>query len=890
MLNKWYYAYSFRIQMIRLAIYSHSLKRLLNNLLFSDNKSPVITRQPKMNWFYCLLIGHYLISVSYCRPDATPVASLDQNAAPNHFNATKLPNPPNEARSPPSQSPVEPKSILPNKMLRANVIVELAQPNATAPTAAARVQSPPITTYGDKIKLTAGGPAPHSSSNSNPSKRYIKNLVFKPLTNITARYLNDMPPTPVTATLDRPLYMYGAPANTAIALNSDVLHYLKRTHQQMHNGPAKNTRSEQNGPPEFTYEKYAPTTARSDAPSTPSIQSIYQNWNFVTVAPPTQPPIDSLEQPPLYLNQHQMQQALLRNQIKQQISELSNLGSIAVPVAGNYQVGTAPNYQPPLAYIPNIAAMPPNDNGPIYGAYNVPPNLANAGQQFFLTPTTPTTASLPAPSPMAVHYFPITSESNPYKYYERVPLTKYGYRKPAPLNEPVVHIGYTPSKYHLSNMMMEDHGGNGIGNSNNSPNNFDTMTHSQNNKNRSEIYQQTAMNTKLHGTHVNNNGQAITTNGDHNQSYDSNWSNANGSNDSNNKINNSNNNKNNKEPNAQNDSKDENGNNNNSNNNNKSANKKQTNNKRIDGLESNSDGKNDVNIVIKIDDNKNGNNADDSSAVSTKDRRGGNNHGGNNHGGNNHGGNNHGNGNHGNNNNNSNRDKKKRKGMKKPEHTIQTILLQQPYAMTTTTPAPAPAITPMPPKTLAIVEPEKHSKYGGYFEKFLAVLPLLSILKPLSFGFWTLALSPLLVVAAGGVAIAVILYPWFTLSKEHQVSYRSRPTVVVHKHASPVVRVYRRRPGAIVRPLRKKPHNSIIWRERSDTIENGPKTMQHSLDGVLEGQFLEREGAKKNLLRRPRRHLRRVAFVEGDEDIRDVEFRNWLLTKNNFQINILLGK
>lgn len=645
-----------------------------------------------------------------------------------------------------------------------------------------------------------------------------------------ARQLTAYTPSPLTTTLDHPIYAYGSPGTSSVALSSDALNYLK-AQGHAYNSDYKKELEVSSGFYESNqgYQGYQSSSSRPDTLISPAIQSIYQNLNFVSVPPPTQSAsLEVLEQPPTrYLTRDEVQGVLLRDKLKQHLHELqkfNDFGSIAVPVDSTFQVGSAGNY----GLRPILSQSNPYVNSPLYHSQSV----EQLADKFFYVPTTPSS-----------HINPVSVDGDPYKYFERIQLTKGSLNKPVPLRQPVVQIGYPAllPNYHLSNS--------------NSPNNFDTMTHSYNNKNRSEI-QPTKTKTKLY---INNNYITDINNSDGQSSVDPNWSSANGNGHSTG-------NKNNNTPNLQNvkiTSEDENS------NNNKSAKQKPKNN-GPNGFESNSG---DVNIIIKIDDNKNSEssvagNGDKSSME--KAGSGGGNHGGSSHGNNNHGNNNHGNSN----------TMKKRRGTKRPHHEdvpnrFQTIFLQ---SMPTTT------TTPAPPKTLehSVASHDTHSKYS-YLEKFLHVVPFLAILKPLSFGFWTLALSPLLVVAAGGVAIAVILYPWLTLSHEHQVAGHNRrppPSVVIHRH----------RPSVIVRPRRKRPSHSIVWRERADAPTTaGPKSMQTSLKGVLQGKFVERQGIKKNLYRRQRRQAGGIR-EEFEEDYRDVEFRNWLMTKNNFQFNIMLRR
>lgn len=865
-----------------------------------------------MNWIYCLLIGHTLIALTQCRPDAIPAASMVPNAVlvQHHQDVNVQANGDDQTTSTsPQTGAVEPKAALPTKMLRANVVVELAAPNAT--TITLPTSAPAASEFGDKIKLPPPPSAAPLRSHANPSKRYIKNLVYKPRTNITAKHLGNYLPTPYPNSLERPIYTFGTPATQALALNHDILNRLNDAaggNQALHTN-IRNAASQQdyyNSP----YDRYELATSRPDTIFTPTVQSIYQNLNYVAAPPPsvanTLSNAGQFQSPPAQqMSAQELQQVLLRNKIQQQINALGNLGSISVPVANNYPIGMLPSSSSsnaatthlnnPLLYIPNAAlAASQQQQQPIYGVSH---NIVDVADKFFYTPTTP--------SPNIILLPPTsTTEIDPYHFYERIPLMKNGQqhsnggvnRKPAPLKQPVVHIGYTkPPKSHLSS----------------SPNIVDTITHSHNNKNTSETHW---LKTKTE-LYVNDKYVADLDNGPSQSGDDSNWSSSisTGTHNNKNGVSSSNN---------DNDGTNENDNTNGKpataqetpptthTSNNKmsgSSTKTQGNNNTGSGDSNSNSGKNDVKIFISIDDKKNGNannnnnNDNNKKSPSTKDRKGGNhgnshnNHGG--HGNHNNHGNNHGNhgnhgGNHGNHNNYNYNDKdkkKRRKGMKKPEPMpIQTILLQRPPEHPTTT-------TMAPLKQMPVVV---HKEKYGYLDKFLQMIPILSLLKPLSFGFWTLALSPLLVVAAGGVAIAVILYPWLTLSHEHQVvAQNSRPpSVVIHRHSSPVVHVRRpiiqyRRP-VVVRPIRKKrrPHTTT-WSDRADHFsEIAPKTMQNSLEGILEGQFIQRETPKKNLLRRLKRNSYSTIVDDVSEDTRDRDFRKWLLALNNFESNILMSR
>lgn len=767
-----------------------------------------------MNWFYCLLIGHYLIAISFGRPEVIP---LNEKPAVNQTNGSLTINPLL------AQPLVDPKPLIPNKTLRANVVVDVGQPSTTLSTLPTSTRTPPpvTSTFGEKITLS-------TDAASHQPKRYIKNLVFKPVSNITAKYLNVFPPAPITATLDHPIYAYGRPATTGVALNGGVIDFLKKSQGQFVSASHPN--------PAESHERFGTSSSRPNGFISPSIQSIYQNLNFVSVPPSTQSPLPALNPPQMFVDQTHLQEALLRNKIRNEIEQLNNFASVSIPVSTNFKVTD----QNAASFNSHLHA---SQNSPFIGT-PANQNLIETADKLYYSAITPSN-----------YLFSVTTESDPYAYYDRIQFiknTQSNLYKPAPLPQPVVHIGYqsAPSQSHLSNMMDTR------------PNTFDTMTHSHNNKNRSEIHQiKTKSKLYINNnyiTDINNDGSSTV--GHH--SNQPNWS-----------TTNYDSNKNNNRPNAQNEqimNEDENS-------NNKSGKNKQHNG-GLNAFESNSGTNNDVNIVIKIDDKKTESNSNDETHKSTVSKdKGSSSHSGGSHSGGSHSNNGGG---------------MKMKRRKKPQQSVvdhvQTIFLQAPTTTTTTTTTPAPL------KTLQTVPHETHSKFS-YLEKFLAVLPILSILKPLSFGFWTLALSPLLVVAAGGVAIAVILYPWLTLSHEHQVAaHNSRPpSLVIHRHSAPL----RRRRPAIVspivrpigRPIIRRPSKpqSIIWRDRVDNvdIESGPKTMQYSLQGVLEGQFIEKQMPKKNLLRREKRMS---DFWANRENRKDLSFRFWLSNRKYFDSKNLL--
>lgn len=194
----------------------------------------------------------------------------------------------------------------------------------------------------------------------------------------------------------------------------------------------------------------------------------------------------------------------------------------------------------------------------------------------------------------------------------------------------------------------------------------------------------------------------------------------------------------------------------------------------------------------------------------------------------------------------------------------QTIILQ--------TPRPHTAALPQP-----LHKEDDHWKHS-LIHKFITFLPFLTLLKPLSFGFWTIALSPILVVAVSGIALAVVLYPWVTISKEHatHTALKRPPTVVIHKHQRPN-RMHRKYPITI-RPLKptysrreshhdsmmqQRPHRPIVY---DSYDEKRPRRRM--------GHFL-------------RRNKRRANLFTGKYTFKDINFQHWLLVKNNFEVRHL---
>lgn len=106
------------------------------------------------------------------------------------------------------------------------------------------------------------------------------------------------------------------------------------------------------------------------------------------------------------------------------------------------------------------------------------------------------------------------------------------------------------------------------------------------------------------------------------------------------------------------------------------------------------------------------------------------------------------------------------------------------------------------------------SKFGfkKMMKKLWPLAPYLFALNPFSLGFWTVVISPVLLVVAGGTAFTLFLYPWVS---KMLVQTRHSSSVVVHKHPG-------RRPPT-PSPWRVSPHqgSGVKW-----TIKPKPKPFQ----------------------------------------------------------------
>lgn len=209
----------------------------------------------------------------------------------------------------------------------------------------------------------------------------------------------------------------------------------------------------------------------------------------------------------------------------------------------------------------------------------------------------------------------------------------------------------------------------------------------------------------------------------------------------------------------------------------------------------------------------------------------------------------------------------------------QTIILQ--------TPAPVPK-----PST-------KHEHKHSLFYKFLAFLPILTFLKPIGFGIWTLVLSPILVIAIGGIALGVVLYPFLAISKE-QVAYASQyrsPKIVIHKHPRPKVVRPKPQPQLFIQNTTPFP---IAWPKPVDTK---PYTISWT-----SAPFLQRRENADRGLNRQRKPFRMTSTLRNNEfryrnvpqrqrmtsfqrrakrRTRDTNFQQWLLIQNNFNVRIM---
>lgn len=208
----------------------------------------------------------------------------------------------------------------------------------------------------------------------------------------------------------------------------------------------------------------------------------------------------------------------------------------------------------------------------------------------------------------------------------------------------------------------------------------------------------------------------------------------------------------------------------------------------------------------------------------------------------------------------SSRDRRRRgpnKNKEKPSHgnkdgevvnKYQTIILQTP-----------------PPPT-----PEKSELFKkSTLYKLLALIPIFGVLKPAVFGVWALALSPILVIAIGGVALGVVLYPFFAISRQ-QVLYASSqrsPKIVIHKHPRPTHTA--------------KPYAQGV-RVASWNSGERRRNFNHSNRHRRINNYVHPKRVIPIRLRKFQTRTNRRA--------RDTQFQQWLLVQNNFNIRIMSPK
>lgn len=85
--------------------------------------------------------------------------------------------------------------------------------------------------------------------------------------------------------------------------------------------------------------------------------------------------------------------------------------------------------------------------------------------------------------------------------------------------------------------------------------------------------------------------------------------------------------------------------------------------------------------------------------------------------------------------------------------------------------------------------------------KVLKLLPLVALINPLTFGFWSLVLSPLLITMAIGSVLALLLYPWAGASlgrTSERFQASNIAPIVIHKHHHPARPRWRPPPPAPV--------------------------------------------------------------------------------------------
>lgn len=183
----------------------------------------------------------------------------------------------------------------------------------------------------------------------------------------------------------------------------------------------------------------------------------------------------------------------------------------------------------------------------------------------------------------------------------------------------------------------------------------------------------------------------------------------------------------------------------------------------------------------------------------------------------------------------------------------QTIILQSP-----------------PPPTTTTAEPEKHKFHlsKSSFYKLLALIPILSIAKPILFGIWTVVLSPILVITIGGIALGVILYPFLAISRKqiYYASTRRSPRIVVHRH--PTTRFASKAPSSGIRIAK--------WRSNERRRVHAPRNPMQ-----------RRKMFNNNFHQKRTIPIRYTNLQRSGRRTRDTEFQQWLMIQNNFNIRIM---
>lgn len=144
-------------------------------------------------------------------------------------------------------------------------------------------------------------------------------------------------------------------------------------------------------------------------------------------------------------------------------------------------------------------------------------------------------------------------------------------------------------------------------------------------------------------------------------------------------------------------------------------------------------------------------------------------------------------------------------------------------------------------------------RFKGLTKKMLKFLPFLALLNPLSFGFWSLILSPLLVAIAVGTVLALLLYPWASASLFFSRKPQ-KPTIIIHRErrTRPIWN-----PPPPFRPWSPKirpPEHGVRWtvhpkfqKKRVDKIKNRMDTLsqEENSDGGYSEDDLKFENLTK---------------------------------------------